>query len=60
MPFLGPRLGDGQQTTALLAGAVLICLLGIADDKWELDALTKLAKPDGGIYDQITTKTKNQ
>jgi UDP-GlcNAc:undecaprenyl-phosphate GlcNAc-1-phosphate transferase len=43
MPFLGPRLGDGQQTTALLAGAVLICLLGIADDKWELDALTKLA-----------------
>jgi UDP-GlcNAc:undecaprenyl-phosphate GlcNAc-1-phosphate transferase len=43
MPFLGPRLGDGQQTTALLSGAVLICLLGIADDKWELDALTKLA-----------------
>ena len=43
MPFLGPRLGDGQQTAALLAGAVLICLLGVADDKWELDALTKLA-----------------
>ena len=43
MPFLGPRLGDGQQTGALLAGAVLICLLGVADDKWELDALTKLA-----------------
>ena len=43
LPFLGPRLGDGQQTAALLAGAVLICLLGVADDKWELDALTKLA-----------------
>ncbi len=43
MPFLGPRLGDGQQTAALLAGAVLICLLGVVDDKWELDALTKLA-----------------
>ena len=28
---------------ALLTGAVLICLLGVADDKWELDALTKLA-----------------
>jgi UDP-GlcNAc:undecaprenyl-phosphate/decaprenyl-phosphate GlcNAc-1-phosphate transferase len=43
MPFLGPRLGDGRQTLALLSGAVLICLLGVADDKWELDALTKLA-----------------
>ena len=28
---------------ALLSGAVLICLLGVADDKWELDAITKLA-----------------
>ncbi len=26
-----------------LSGAVLICLLGVADDRWELDALTKLA-----------------
>jgi UDP-GlcNAc:undecaprenyl-phosphate GlcNAc-1-phosphate transferase len=43
MPFLGPRLGDGRQTLALLSGAVLICLLGVADDRWELDALTKLA-----------------
>ena len=44
MPFLGPRLeGQQRQTLALLAGAVLICLLGIADDRWELDALTKLA-----------------
>ena len=43
LPFLGPRLCDGRQTLALLSGAVLICLLGVADDKWELDALTKLA-----------------
>jgi len=43
MPFLGPRLSDGRQTIALLTGAVLICALGVADDKWELDALTKLA-----------------
>jgi UDP-GlcNAc:undecaprenyl-phosphate/decaprenyl-phosphate GlcNAc-1-phosphate transferase len=43
MPFLGPRLGVGKETLALLAGAVLICLLGVADDRWQLDALTKLA-----------------
>ncbi len=43
MPFLGPRLHDAQQTLPLLAGAGLICLLGVADDRWELDALTKLA-----------------
>ena len=43
MPFLGPRLGDGRQVLALLAGALLITLLGMADDRWELDALTKLA-----------------
>jgi UDP-GlcNAc:undecaprenyl-phosphate/decaprenyl-phosphate GlcNAc-1-phosphate transferase len=43
MPFLGPRLHDARQTLPLLAGAGLICLLGIADDRWELDALTKLA-----------------
>src|SRR4051794_25874848 len=43
MPFLGPRLHDARQTLPLLAGAGLICLLGVADDRWELDALTKLA-----------------
>src|ERR671918_1941721 len=43
MPFLGPRLSVGKETLALLAGAVLICLLGVADDRWQLDALTKLA-----------------
>ena len=43
LPFLGPRLSDGRQTVALLSGAVLICALGVADDRWGLDALTKLA-----------------
>lgn len=43
MPFLGPRLHDAGQTLPLVAGAGLICLLGVADDRWELDALTKFA-----------------
>ena len=45
MPFLGPRLAtnSSRQLWALLAAATLICLLGAADDRWELDALTKLA-----------------
>jgi UDP-GlcNAc:undecaprenyl-phosphate GlcNAc-1-phosphate transferase len=44
LPFLGPAFtADAGQVRALLSGAVLICLLGIADDKWELDAITKLA-----------------
>jgi UDP-GlcNAc:undecaprenyl-phosphate GlcNAc-1-phosphate transferase len=42
MPFLGPRLYGGD-IMAVLSGAFLVCLLGIADDRWELDALTKLA-----------------
>jgi UDP-GlcNAc:undecaprenyl-phosphate GlcNAc-1-phosphate transferase len=43
LPFLGPTFALGNDVRALLSGAVLICLLGVADDKWELDALTKLA-----------------
>ena len=42
LPFLGPRL-NGRDIVAVLSGAVLICLLGVADDRWELDAVTKLA-----------------
>ena len=42
LPFLGPRLLDGD-IVAVLSGALLICLLGVADDRWELDAVTKLA-----------------
>src|SRR3954463_11869387 len=43
LPFLGPTFVLSHDAWALLSGAVLICLLGVADDKWELDALTKLA-----------------
>jgi UDP-GlcNAc:undecaprenyl-phosphate GlcNAc-1-phosphate transferase len=43
LPFLGPTFVLSHDAWALLSGAVLICLLGAADDKWELDALTKLA-----------------
>jgi UDP-GlcNAc:undecaprenyl-phosphate GlcNAc-1-phosphate transferase len=43
LPFLGPTFVLSHDAWALLTGAVLICLLGAADDKWELDALTKLA-----------------
>jgi UDP-GlcNAc:undecaprenyl-phosphate GlcNAc-1-phosphate transferase len=44
LPFLGPRLVErDNELVAVLSGAVLVCLLGIADDRWELDAITKLA-----------------
>jgi UDP-GlcNAc:undecaprenyl-phosphate/decaprenyl-phosphate GlcNAc-1-phosphate transferase len=42
LPFLGPRL-DARDLLAVLSGSVLICLLGVVDDRWELDAVTKLA-----------------
>jgi len=42
LPFLGPRMVE-RDIVAVLSGAVLICLLGVADDRWELDAVTKLA-----------------
>ena len=43
LPFLGAVFADSNDGIALLSGAGLICLLGIADDKWGLDAVTKLA-----------------
>jgi UDP-GlcNAc:undecaprenyl-phosphate GlcNAc-1-phosphate transferase len=36
------RTFDDSQTLAVLAAGGLICLLGVLDDKWGLDALTKL------------------
>jgi len=42
LPFLGPRMQE-TDIVAVLTGAVLVCLLGVADDRWELDAVTKLA-----------------
>ncbi len=44
LPFLSENLfANSRDPWALLAGGTLICLLGAVDDKWGLDALTKLA-----------------
>lgn len=42
VPFLAGVFAAGGPWAILLAGA-LVCLLGVADDIWGLDALTKLA-----------------
>jgi UDP-GlcNAc:undecaprenyl-phosphate GlcNAc-1-phosphate transferase len=43
LPFLSQVSRDWSEPRAVLVAATLICLLGVADDKWELDSLTKLA-----------------
>jgi len=43
LPFLGQVFDNSDDGIALLTGAALVCLLGVADDKWGLDAVTKLA-----------------
>jgi UDP-GlcNAc:undecaprenyl-phosphate GlcNAc-1-phosphate transferase len=43
LPLLSSVFVEASQPRALLSGAALICLLGVADDIWGLDALTKLA-----------------
>jgi UDP-GlcNAc:undecaprenyl-phosphate GlcNAc-1-phosphate transferase len=42
MPFLSPVFGPGGPWGVLL-GAAAVCALGVADDLWSLDAVTKLA-----------------
>jgi UDP-GlcNAc:undecaprenyl-phosphate GlcNAc-1-phosphate transferase len=42
LPFLAPVFADGAPWGVLL-GAVAVCALGVADDLWSLDAVTKLA-----------------
>src|ERR671939_527245 len=42
MSFLEPKFAGGQPWGVLL-GAAVVCALGIADDVWQLDAVTKLA-----------------
>jgi UDP-GlcNAc:undecaprenyl-phosphate GlcNAc-1-phosphate transferase len=42
VPFL-EEVFAGPQPWAILAGATAVCLLGAADDVWELDWMTKLA-----------------
>src|ERR671929_2221262 len=42
MSFLEPGFA-GAQPWGVLLGAAVVCALGIADDVWQLDAVTKLA-----------------
>ncbi|MBD8061421.1 MraY family glycosyltransferase [Oceanitalea stevensii] len=42
VPFLDGVLDSGRPW-AILGGAALVCLLGVADDIWDLDWMTKLA-----------------
>jgi UDP-GlcNAc:undecaprenyl-phosphate/decaprenyl-phosphate GlcNAc-1-phosphate transferase len=41
--FLGRTFEDGGAPWGVLLGAAIVCALGIADDLWTLDAITKLA-----------------
>jgi UDP-GlcNAc:undecaprenyl-phosphate GlcNAc-1-phosphate transferase len=44
IPFLEPVFGGGERGPwAVLAAGALVCLLGAADDLWDLDWLTKLS-----------------
>jgi UDP-GlcNAc:undecaprenyl-phosphate GlcNAc-1-phosphate transferase len=45
IPFFQPVFhgSDGRAPYALLISAFGVCLLGVADDLWQLDAITKLA-----------------
>lgn len=43
MPFLSGVFVQPRQALGILAGATLVCLLGAADDIWDLDWMTKLA-----------------
>jgi len=43
LPALQETFRRSSETTAVLIAGGLICLLGVVDDRWGLDALTKLA-----------------
>ncbi|KFI68454.1 MraY family glycosyltransferase [Bifidobacterium magnum] len=43
IPFLNIVFHSNHQAWVILIGAVLICLLGIADDCWDLDWMLKLS-----------------
>jgi len=43
IPFLDPVFGAFKAPWAVLAGAALVCALGVADDIWDLDWMAKLA-----------------
>ena len=43
IPFLDPVFNVSRSAWAVLAGAALVCALGVADDIWDLDWMAKLA-----------------
>ncbi|MBW3080468.1 MraY family glycosyltransferase [Bifidobacterium saguinibicoloris] len=43
IPFIQGLFQESRQAWVVLAGAVMICLLGMADDLWDLDWMLKLA-----------------
>jgi UDP-GlcNAc:undecaprenyl-phosphate/decaprenyl-phosphate GlcNAc-1-phosphate transferase len=43
MPFLAGVFDTGPQAWGIVGGATIVCLLGWADDVWDLDWMTKLA-----------------
>jgi UDP-GlcNAc:undecaprenyl-phosphate GlcNAc-1-phosphate transferase len=43
IPFTRPLFAESQGVYAILLGAIAVCLLGVADDLWSLDAITKFA-----------------
>ena len=43
IPFLAGIFAESRQPWAILGAGAMVCLLGVADDIWGLDALSKLA-----------------
>jgi UDP-GlcNAc:undecaprenyl-phosphate GlcNAc-1-phosphate transferase len=43
LPFLGVVSAQWPEPNAVMAAGAIICLLGVIDDRWPLDPLTKLA-----------------
>lgn len=43
MPFLDGVFAIDDRAWAIVGGALIVCLLGVADDIWDLDWMTKLA-----------------
>ena len=42
IPFLAGIFTNSREVWGILGGATLVCLLGVADDIWDLDWMTKL------------------
>lgn len=42
IPFLAGVFEDSRRAWGVLGGAAMVCLLGVADDIWDLDWVTKL------------------